>query len=37
MKKILVTSIVVAAAFCLLVWAARSFDLVGAIRRMHGH
>jgi hypothetical protein len=37
MKKILVTTLVMAAIVLALVWAANSFDLMGALRRMHGH
>jgi hypothetical protein len=37
MKKILVTTLVVLAIVAAFVLAARSFDLVGMLRRMHEH
>jgi hypothetical protein len=37
MKKILVTTLVVFAIVTAFVLAAHSFDLVGMLRRMHGH
>jgi hypothetical protein len=37
MKKILVTTLVVLAIVAAFVLAARWFDLVGMLRRMHGH
>jgi hypothetical protein len=37
MKKMLITTLVVFAILVAFVLAAQSFDLVGMLRRMHGH
>jgi hypothetical protein len=37
MKKILVTTAVVVAIILAVSMAASSFDLMGTLRRMHGH
>jgi hypothetical protein len=36
MKKMLITSLILAAVVVALIWAGESFDLMGALRRMHG-
>jgi hypothetical protein len=36
MKKILVTTLVISIIIVVVVLAAHSFDLMGALRRMHG-
>jgi hypothetical protein len=36
MKKMAVTSLVLTAIVVALIWAVHSFDLMGALRRMHG-
>ena len=36
MKKIAITTSVMIAIVLAVVWAAHSFDLIGALRRMHG-
>jgi hypothetical protein len=37
MKKILITTLVVAVLILAVAMAASSFDLMGTLRRMHGH
>jgi hypothetical protein len=37
MKKILLTTLVLTVVVAVLMLAAGSFDVIGAIRRMHGH
>jgi hypothetical protein len=36
MKKMLMTSLILAALVVALIWAGESFDLMGTLRRMHG-
>jgi hypothetical protein len=37
MKKMLITSLILVAVIVALIWVGQSFDLMGALRRMHGH
>ena len=37
MKKMLITAAVIAVVVLAVAMAASSFDLVGTLRRMHGH
>jgi hypothetical protein len=37
MKKILLTTLIMLSIVAACVLAARAFDLVGILRRMHGH
>jgi hypothetical protein len=37
MKRILITTLVLTVIVAVLMLAAGSFDVIGAIKRMHGH